>query len=88
MGVLRQGLPGMESSGLWKEHSDSWGTMCSLERGEARLETSGEAGFMVQERDDDGFSQEIEQRGRQLQFCPPTMCWALYLTLFIHPLPS
>lgn len=41
----------MESSGLWKGHSDSWGTMCSLERGEARLETSGEAGFMVQDRE-------------------------------------
>lgn len=48
--------------------------MVSLERGEARWETSEEAGLMVQERDDVGFIQEIEHRGRELLFIVHLLC--------------
>lgn len=48
--------------------------MGSLERGEARWETSEEAGLMVQERDDVGFIQEIEHRGRELLFIVHLLC--------------
>lgn len=64
---------------LWALERALWqlGDNRSLERSETRWETREEAGFMVQERDDDGFGQEIEQRGRELWFCPPTVYWAL-----------
>lgn len=80
IGGVKAGLA--RSGPLWALERALWqlGDNTSLERSKARWETSEEAGFMVQERDDDGFGQEIEQQRRELWFYPPTMYWALYWT--------
>lgn len=73
MGVLREDL----NLGFAKSTLEAGGTMASLERAKVRWETIEEAGFMVQERDY-GFSQEIEQRGRELWFIDHLLCAGPY----------
>lgn len=73
-GGLRQGLQGKSSCFAKNTPAAGGQQLHWLGRAEARWETCGKAGFMVQERGDDGFSQEIEQRGRELWFIDHLLC--------------
>lgn len=78
--ALRQSCCDWRALGLRKNPLAAGGSVGSLGRGEARRETTEEAGVTVQERDYVGFSQEIKHRGSTMVYCSPTTSRTLHWT--------